>query len=202
MADVVTLLHLADEPEQAKAVQYALSEMVRNVREHSGSTHGAVVCAQWYEGKHGARYISIGIADTGIGVHAHLHHNYPKLDSDADALLAAIQPGVTGSRPGAYGSINNAGAGLFYTRRLAQSSLHYFAIGSGDAMFRTSIAKRQKPDSDLVFPIAPYPGTMVSVNLAFHPEALFDDFLQMVGQEFTEMDEQLRERVASGVNFT
>jgi hypothetical protein len=51
IADVALLLHLADAPEQVKAVQYVVSETVRNVLEHSSSPHGAVVAAQFYRGR-------------------------------------------------------------------------------------------------------------------------------------------------------
>lgn len=201
MADVVTLLHLADEPEQARAVQYALSEMIRNVREHSGSPDGAVVCAQWYRGEKGDKYVSIGVADTGRGILASLKPNYPELADDSEALLSAIQPGVTGSQPDLYGSSNNAGAGLFYTRRLAESSDQYFGLVSGGAIFRSSLAQKLPPEEEMVFPISPYPGTIVCVNLSLHPEVSFDDFLQVAGRAFNRLNEELRERVASRVVF-
>jgi anti-sigma regulatory factor (Ser/Thr protein kinase) len=203
MSDVVTLLHLADEPEQARAVHYVLSELIRNVREHSQSEDGAVVCAQYYAGAGAARrYVSVGVADTGVGVHRSLSWNYPHLSTDAQAVLTAIQPGVTGARPGPYGSTENAGAGLFYTRRLAEASETYFAIGSGGAMFRTSIAQRPPQEDDLVFPITPYPGTMVAANFGLEREVDFDDFLQMTGRAFSRLDQQLRERVDERVRFT
>jgi hypothetical protein len=104
MADVVPLLHLADEPKQARAVHYVLSEMIRNVLEHSRSPHGAVVCAQHYTGERagGHRYVSVGVADTGIGVRQSLRSNYPEIVTDSEAILTAIQPGVTGATAGAY----------------------------------------------------------------------------------------------------
>jgi hypothetical protein len=204
MADVVPLLHLADEPEQARAVQYVLSEMIRNVLEHSLSQNGAVVCAQYYTGERasGRRYVSVGVADTGRGVRASLANNYPDITTDAEAVLKAIQPGVTGAAPsGMYGSPDNAGAGLFYTRRLSESSRAYFAIGSGDAMFRTSTARRRLSDAKLVFPIAPFSGTIVSANFALERQLSFDDFLAATGRAFGETDEALREKVRAGVRF-
>jgi len=46
IADISALLHLQDDPETLAAVQYCLSELLRNVLEHSGSANGAFVCAQ------------------------------------------------------------------------------------------------------------------------------------------------------------
>jgi len=50
ISDVAPLLHLVTEPEQVKAIQYVVSEMVRNVLEHSSAQAGAVVAAQYYPG--------------------------------------------------------------------------------------------------------------------------------------------------------
>jgi hypothetical protein len=47
IADIAPLLHLAGQPDQAKAIQYVMSEMVRNVLEHSRAPAGAVVAAQY-----------------------------------------------------------------------------------------------------------------------------------------------------------
>jgi hypothetical protein len=204
MPDVVPLLHLADDPEQARAVHYVLSEMISNVLEHSSSKHGAVVCAQYYTGEHasGRQYVSVGVADTGRGVRASLASNYPAIASDAEAVLKAIQPGITGAVPaGMYGSPDNAGAGLFFTRRLSQSSDAHFAIGSGRAMFRTSTARHRPADNQLVFPIAGYPGTIVSVDFSLERQLSFDDFLAATGRAFGQMDDALREKVETGVRF-
>lgn len=179
LADIVPLLHLGAQPEQAKAVQYAVSEMVRNTLEHSRSLHGAVVCAQLYGAKKAARkYISIGVADTGIGVMRSLLPNYPDLQQDSEAVLKAIQPGVTGALRGMYGASDNAGAGLFITRRLSDTTGGYFAVGSHKALFRSSLAQRRPPDPELVMPISSFPGTLVCVEIGLREE---DDFSEMLG---------------------
>ena len=196
MADVVTLLHLSDQPEQAKAVQYVLSELVRNVREHSGTDYGAVVCAQNYPGERGRKYISVGVADTGVGVRATLGRKYDVPD-DRAAVQLATKPGVSGAISGAYGSSNNAGAGLFFTRRLSESSDQYFALASGSAMFRTTTGMTPRTDDQLTFPIGAYPGTIACVNFGLEKEVDFDDFLAVTGRAFSGRDEGLRERIRS-----
>jgi hypothetical protein len=62
--------------------------------------------------------VSLGIADTGRGVLTSLRGKY-QLTSSADAVLKAMEPGVSGAVQGMYGSSDNAGAGLFVTRRLS-----------------------------------------------------------------------------------
>lgn len=84
LSDLVTLLHV--DAESSKAVMYAMSEMVRNTLEHSRSPRGAVVCAQSYTGQRGRRYVSIGVADTGVGIRESLAANYPMM-TDRKAVL-------------------------------------------------------------------------------------------------------------------
>lgn len=198
ISDIAPLLHLDAEPEQAKAIQYVVSEMVRNVLEHSRTDVGAVIAAQYYRGERGDRpYVSIGIADAGIGVRSSLRHNYPDLGSDGDGLLTAIRPGTTG----AVGRSENAGAGLFFTRGLASSTNGYFAVGSGDAMFRTSRAVQAPFDTELVFPIAPYPGTVVCVEISLDHPIDFNEFLADTRESFFERAERTSRRAAEMVRF-
>lgn len=162
LSSLVTLLHVMDSA--AESVLYAMSEMVRNTLEHSWSK-GAVVCGQRYPGnKKRDEYVSLGIADTGRGVRASLAGKYV-VNSSADALLKAIEPGVSGAIGGMYGASDNAGAGLFVTRRLSQATRRYFGIASGEAIFRSSTAKKSPPDPELVQAIASYSGTMVCVEM-------------------------------------
>jgi hypothetical protein len=53
----------------------------------------------------------------------------------------------------------------------------------------------------MVFPIYPYPGTVVCVNLSLHPEVTFDDFLLVAGQAFNRLTEDLTDRVEKRVVF-
>ncbi|MEP7336719.1 MAG: hypothetical protein ABI977_03060, partial [Acidobacteriota bacterium] len=72
-ANISTLLHLSNSPDDLAAVRYCISELIRNVLEHSGSPQGAFVCAQNYPKGKPPR-VAIGIADCGIGVSAHLRN--------------------------------------------------------------------------------------------------------------------------------
>jgi hypothetical protein len=199
LADIVPLLHLAEEPGEEKAVQYALSEMTRNVLEHSGSADGAVVCAQLYPGTGKPRgttsrsYISIGVADTGDGVRTTLGRNYP-VTSDTDALLTAMEFGTTGAVPGIYGTRDNAGAGLYFTRRLSWATGRYFGIVSGDAIFRISQAERTPPDVKLVKSVPAWPGTIVAVEIGLDWELDFEDFVAATRKSFTKRSEEASNR--------
>jgi hypothetical protein len=66
IGDVSALLHLHDDPETLSAVQYCVSELLRNVLEHSESPDGAFVCAHRYT-KAGIPRVTLAVADCGQG---------------------------------------------------------------------------------------------------------------------------------------
>ncbi|MEK7548426.1 MAG: hypothetical protein AAB499_00820, partial [Patescibacteria group bacterium] len=49
LTDIIPLLHLAETPKHAESIRYIISELVRNVLEHSNSKYGAVVSAQYFK---------------------------------------------------------------------------------------------------------------------------------------------------------
>ncbi len=106
IGDISALLHLEEEPEGLAAVQYCVSELLRNVLEHSTSPDGAFVCANRYNNPRlkSPHRVTIAVADCGQGVGSHLGHTYPEaLENDAVALGLAMRPGITGAIPGLYG---------------------------------------------------------------------------------------------------
>jgi hypothetical protein len=136
IGDLSALLHLAGDPQSLRAVQYCVSELVRNVLEHSSSPDGAFVCAQNYFASKTPR-VSIAVADCGVGIRTHLGAVHQEAsESDRAAVLLALRAGVTGAKPGMYGTPENAGAGLYFTRALAKGTGGYFLLGSGDAAYR------------------------------------------------------------------
>ena len=136
IGDISALLHLEKDPESLAAVQYCLSELLRNTLEHSGANSGAFVCAHRFTKKRPHR-VSIAVADCGQGISSHLGRVHADaLKSDEIALGLAMRPGITGALPGMYGAPDNAGAGLFITRCIAKGTGGYFVLISGNAGFR------------------------------------------------------------------
>lgn len=141
IADVSVLLHLQDDLEALSAVQYCMSELLRNVLEHASSPDGAFVCAHNFHGK-GPHRITLAVADCGIGITQHLSRAYPKvINDDLEAIRLSMLPGITGALPGVYGTPDNAGAGLFITRSMAKGLGGYFVLISGNAAYRLRRAK-------------------------------------------------------------
>lgn len=195
IGDISALLHMDSEPDGLAAVQYCVSELIRNVLEHSGSPDGAFVCAHRYTKKRPHR-VTIAVADCGQGVAEHLGRAHPEaLADDAVALGLAMRPGVTGAIPGLYGTTDNAGAGLFITRSIAKGTGGYFLFYSGAAGYR--LRRTSSPDKQIVLYLdaldeprrdlwrfkAAWVGTVVVVEIRTDRIADFQGFFQWIRKQ-------------------
>jgi len=124
------LLHLS--ARHAEPIKYVVSEIVRNVLEHSRSPQGAVICAQYYKK---SNRISIGIADAGVGIMSTINRSYDA-KTELDAIQLALMPGITGTTKREGGTEQNAGAGLFFTKSIATVNRNHFVVYSGSAMYK------------------------------------------------------------------
>jgi hypothetical protein len=209
IGDISALLHMDNEPDGLAAVQYCVSELIRNVLEHSGSAEGAFVCAHRYTKKKPHR-VTIAVADCGQGVAAHLGQVHPDaLQNDSVALGLAMRPGITGARPGIYGTPDNAGAGLFITRSIAKGTGGYFLMYSGHAAYR--LRRTKNPRRQISLYVDPYDeprhdrwqfnscwqGTVVVVEIRTEKIADFQGFFQWIRKN-------MPKRVATGrrIKFT
>jgi hypothetical protein len=184
LADVAPLLH---RPEHIQAVQYCFSELIRNVLEHAGGTP-AFACAQYYRE---ARRVSIGVADCGIGLLASLSRAH-QIVNERDAIVEALKPGITGAPPQMYGSPDNAGVGLFFTKSIAKASGEYFAILSGSAAFRLRRRRRKRREilklyidplndrHDLYEGLPVWRGTVVAVDIGVRAERRFESTMTLI----------------------
>lgn len=130
ITDMIPLLHLP--PEKSDAIKYTIGELVRNVLEHSHSQSGAIVAAQYYKKSNTVR---IGICDNGIGIWQSLHRFWhPK--NNIEAIKLSLTPGISGTTNREGGTEDNAGAGLFFIKSIAQTARNYFVIYSGSAIYK------------------------------------------------------------------
>jgi len=130
ITDMIPLLHL--KPKHARPIQYIVSELARNVLEHSGSKRGAILSAQYYKKSNAIR---IGIVDTGVGIKKTINRSY-KAKTDLEAIKLALTPGITGATLKEGGTERNAGAGLFFIKSIANVNQDHFMIYSGKAMYK------------------------------------------------------------------
>ncbi|MFO8050850.1 MAG: ATP-binding protein [Thermoplasmatota archaeon] len=183
--DMVPLLHL--DPRHARPIKFIISELVRNVLEHSGSDDGGFVCAQYYKK---SNIIRIGIADRGVGIKDTICRSYLVKD-DLEAIKLALSPGITGTTRREGGTEINAGAGLFFIKSIATVNRDFLMIYSGNAMYKLLKASRgrkrikinEDPDKDRHSSGSDYPywkGTVVGIDINLDQTSEFTDVLDLV----------------------
>jgi anti-sigma regulatory factor (Ser/Thr protein kinase) len=138
ITEMIPMLH--SDPEQAKTIGYIISELGRNVLEHSIAKNGAILCAQFYAK---SNTIRIGIADTGIGIRKSINQSHVAT-TDLEAIRLALWPGVTGTTSAPGGTAQNAGAGLFFVKSIANLNKDFFVIYSGNGFYKLLIKKGER----------------------------------------------------------
>lgn len=187
--EITPLLHL--EPIHAEPIKYIMSELVRNVLEHSLSKYGAFVSAQYYKK---TNTIRIGIVDTGVGIWKTINQSHSPKD-DLDAIRMALIPGVTGTTSKEGGTEYNAGAGLFFIKSIASVNGNFFCIYSGKGMYK--LLKRKKkiirlnaePFKDRHSSrndLPSWDGTVVGIDLSLDTTQEFSLLLKLINQTYNE----------------
>jgi hypothetical protein len=112
-------------------LSYAIREIIRNVVEHSQADEFLLAAQCWVA----AGTAEIAIADSGVGIAASLSFNGKySPGNDADALLLATRPGVSGAILTRHSddAWANSGYGLYMARGLADGK-QGFILASGRA---------------------------------------------------------------------
>lgn len=194
LEDITPLFHTI--PEQAKSINYVLSELIRNVFEHSFSKNGAVVCVQNFKQSKKNKKpnrVSIGVADTGIGIRKSLEKSYPTND-DLQAVKLSLVPGVTGTTRVPGGSSINAGAGLFFIKSIAKVNRNFFMIYSGNGMYKLLTSKSERtslnadPDKDRHSERKDLPywqGTAVGIDISLEQSEPFVELIKEIGRVYS-----------------
>jgi len=190
--DIVPLLHL--DQKNAQPIRYIISELVRNVLEHSNSKHGAIVSAQYHRKNNTIR---IGIVDSGVGI-SHTIRKSHIAETDLDAIRLALTPGITGTTSKEGGTDYNAGAGLFFTKSIAKINRDFFIIYSGKTLYKLL---REKDGKDVILfgdPLSDkhtkdidlpnWTGTVVGIDIGLNET-----------EEFTKLLDTIRNTYAASV---
>lgn len=189
ITEMIPLLHL--EPEQARTIGYIVSELVRNVIEHAKSENGAVLCAQYYKKSNAIR---IGIADTGVGIKTAINQSY-SARSDLEAIQLALMPGITGTTRREGGTAQNAGAGLFFIKSIANVNRDFFVAYSGNGFYKLlkkplsarstlnadPFKDRHSKEEDLPF----WQGTAVGVDMTLDQTKEFSLLLDAIRKTYS-----------------
>jgi anti-sigma regulatory factor (Ser/Thr protein kinase) len=205
ITEVIPLLHLS--PDQAQPIRYVISELTRNVFEHSRSNMGAILCAQYFKK---TNRISIGIVDRGVGIMKTISESH-RVDSDLDALRLALTPGITGTTQKIGGTDFNAGAGLFFIKSIAKVNKDFFAIYSGKALYKllkTQHGKdvrlygdpfRDKHSAGEDFPY--WQGTAVGVDISLDKRAEFSALLKLIRDTYSKTVKERRKAIYKKARF-
>ena len=174
----------------SRAIKHVFSEILRNVLEHSSSEIGGNVCATYNKKR---EKISIGISDVGRGLFNSLTENHT-VKSNLHAIKLALTPGVSGVTSRIGGNSENAGAGLFFTKCIAQSTNNHFLLYSGDAYFKLLYTPRGKacnfnpnPDNDFCTQkegLPFFPGTLVGIDININDDTAFNRLIEDIGTAY------------------
>ncbi|MBN1787787.1 MAG: ATP-binding protein [Sedimentisphaerales bacterium] len=174
----------------SRIVKHVFSELLRNVLEHSKSKIGGHVCATY---NHNRKKVSIGISDTGQGIRSGMR-GYKQFNSHKEAILNALKPGISGTTARLGGTLENAGAGLFITKCIAQSTRNHFLIYSGDSYFKLranplpeDILFNANPEDDYAtikdsLPV--FHGTVIGIDIHIEDTTAFNKLMQTISDSY------------------
>ena len=176
--------------DNSRAIKHVFSELIRNVLEHSNAKYGANVCATYNKKR---KKISIGIADAGKGLYTSLKKHHDIKDSK-EALIKALTPGISGSTKRIGGNEQNAGAGLFFTKCIAQSTRNHFLIYSSDAYYKLLITPSDRnilfspnpslDKSNLKENLPSFRGTVVGIDIQIDNDKAFNSLIENIGKAY------------------
>jgi anti-sigma regulatory factor (Ser/Thr protein kinase) len=206
ISDLVPLLHT--ESHLADPIRYVISELVRNVIEHAQSECGSFLCAQCFRDQN---RVSIGVADSGVGVFQSIHRSHA-VRRPGDALCLALTPGISGTTPRIGGNQANAGAGLFFVKSIAKLSHNFLVLYSGNSMYKLlkTPAGQQtmlyaEPRSDrhkLLTDLPEWRGTVVGIDISVSEDKSFAVLLDIIRKAYS-LDVKKRKRdYFKGIRFT
>lgn len=190
VTDMIPLLHL--DPKQTESINHIVTELVNNVLEHSGSEHGAILCAQYYTKSNSIR---LGIVDTGMGIKKSINFSHPA-STDLEAIRLALTPGITGTTKKEGGTAFNAGAGLFLIKSIASVNRGSFMIYSGNGMYK--LLKRKQRSKIKLYPdpfrdnhskdgqLPYWKGTAVGIDIMLDQTEEFKILLDFIWETYKE----------------
>ena len=130
------------------AVEWAVCEIVDNIRIHSETPVPGAVCAQYFPERH---RLDVGVCDMGRGIKASLAESYD-LFSHGDAVTKALERGVTRNKEVGQGN------GLAGSLEIAKANQGAFRIWTGNCLYDCTIARFHVFEAEL-------PGTGLSLSL-------------------------------------
>lgn len=178
--------HYIDSVEVKELIKYIITELLRNVIQHSGDKNGGVVIAQRMD--QGSEYennksVQICVVDRGIGIYDSLKRMHSNIEDNNAALEHSLWPSFSGTfAEGLTGSEQNAGMGLFFISEIVKRTAGRLLIASGS----TSLFLEGDPNGNGNNLIKTYDvgfdGTIVAIDIPKRSCADFEELLKKVQQ--------------------
>lgn len=205
IGNLIPLLHAAKPV--ADPIRYVVSELGRNVLEHSQSPVGGFVCAQYYRDQ---KRIAIGMADGGIGIATAIRNSH-RATTERAALKLALTPGISGATPRIGGNETNAGAGLFFIRSIAKVSGNFFFIYSGQTSYKL---QRKQVNRNVLYgdalmdshrlteDLPSWRGTAIGIDISVDETSEFAALLRIISKSYSIDVKARKKSYFKKINFT
>lgn len=161
--------------EDLRAMEWAINEITDNVINHSQSDVGGFVQVTNHRQKSQIEFV---VGDSGIGVPGSLRPTRQDLQSDQEALDAAIREGVTRDK-----SIGQ-GNGLYGTWQISKKSLGSFHLLSG----RAELDSDEKAGLQISHRDIPMDGTLIACRIGHSGGFDLEEALVFSGKKHTPVD--------------
>lgn len=177
---------------------YIVSEIFRNIPEHSQSFEGWHFSQRWEHDD----YIEAEVAliDYGIGYRESLNFKEERVANDLEAIKLAIQPGVTGGiteyshlREDEERDYLNSGYGLYIVTELCKKLKGQYVIVSKSAI--ATPKKITYLDNDKIFP-----GTAIKIKLQIPKKMSKEEFKNILSNIVNEGEQNSRS-IAGAINI-
>ncbi len=126
-------LGLEDQKDLNDYLHYLFIELMNNIVDHSHSEVGGYTMAQYFVTKEKIQYV---VADRGIGILANMQLNYHDVQTEEEAIMMALEKGITSTRATMYGAERNAGMGLYGISKILEMTGGKFIIISNDTIVK------------------------------------------------------------------
>jgi len=114
-------------------LQYLFLELMNNVADHSHSSVGGYVMAQYYPINKKVQFV---VTDRGIAFLENMKLNFLDVRNEEEAIYKALEKGVTSTKQKMYGQEKNAGYGLYAMFEILKMTGGHFVIISNDTLVR------------------------------------------------------------------
>ncbi len=128
-----TLLSPTDLKDLRDYLQYLFLELMNNVADHAHSPVGGYAMAQYYPTDKKIQFV---VADRGVAFLKNMQLNFTDLQNEKEAILKALQKGITSTEEKMYGQPKNAGFGLYAMFEILKMTGGRFVIISNDTLLR------------------------------------------------------------------